>query len=152
MWARFSLGIVVFLLCSLLHTVVVIYVLRIAARLLLRGYAGPRFWHNLVVMQLSTLIVTASHFVQVVIWCAVLLTCGEFETMDLALYASAGNYTTVGTGTVDMSQPWRILAPLEAMNGVLMLGVSTAIAFAVTHRVMESRLKQRAPKEFLDLP
>ena len=152
MWPACFLGLAVLLLCSLIHTVVAIYVLRVVAHLLVTGYAGPRFWHNVLVVQGSVLMVTLSHFLQIVIWGVLLLVCGEVERFDLAFYASTGNYTTVGTGTLVLSEPRRILGPLEAMNGVLMLGVSTGVGYAVLHRVLESRHKERAPQEHQFLP
>jgi hypothetical protein len=152
MWMGCLLGLAVLLLCGLLHTIVAIYVLRIVARLLENGYAGPWFWGNVLVVQISVMVMSVSHFAQIFIWAVLLLICGEFAGLDLAIYASTGNYTTVGTGTVAMPEPWRILGPLEALNGVLMLGVSSAVGFAVMHRVLESRLKGRDPTQGLDLP
>ena len=39
-----------------------------------------------------------------------------------------------------MDRPWRLLGPIEAMDGMLMAGVSAAILFAVLHRLVEHRL------------
>jgi len=38
-----------------------------------------------------------------------------------------------------MSPSWRLLGPLEAVDGMLMFGVSTAMIFAVIQRLLESR-------------
>jgi hypothetical protein len=38
-----------------------------------------------------------------------------------------------------MTPSWRLLGPLEAANGALMFGVSTAIIFAVMQRLIEAR-------------
>jgi hypothetical protein len=38
-----------------------------------------------------------------------------------------------------MTPSWRLLGPLEAANGMLMFGVSTAIIFAVMQRLIEAR-------------
>jgi hypothetical protein len=38
-----------------------------------------------------------------------------------------------------MSPAWRLLGPLEAANGMLMFGVSTAMIFAVIQRLIEAR-------------
>jgi hypothetical protein len=38
-----------------------------------------------------------------------------------------------------MSPSWKLLGPLEAANGALMFGVSTAIIFAVIQRLVLSR-------------
>jgi hypothetical protein len=38
-----------------------------------------------------------------------------------------------------MSRRWRLLGPLEAVNGSLMLGLSAAMLFAVMGRIADSR-------------
>jgi hypothetical protein len=38
-----------------------------------------------------------------------------------------------------MTPSWRLLGPLEAANGALMVGVSTAIIFAVMQWLIEAR-------------
>jgi hypothetical protein len=38
-----------------------------------------------------------------------------------------------------MSPEWRLLGPLEATNGMIMFGVSTAMIFTVIHRLAEAR-------------
>ncbi len=55
------------------------------------------------------------------------------------VYHSAVNYTTLGDDTVVMSARWRLLGPLEAADGMLMFGVSTAMIFAVIQRLIQTR-------------
>ena len=50
------------------------------------------------------------------------------------------NYTTLGYGNVIMTPAWRALGPLEAANGMLLFGVSTALIFAVIQRIIQTRL------------
>jgi len=57
----------------------------------------------------------------------------------LAFYHSAVNYTTLGYGDLIMSPTWRLLGPLEAANGILMFGVSTAMIFTVILRLTQAR-------------
>jgi hypothetical protein len=38
-----------------------------------------------------------------------------------------------------MSPSWKLLGPLEAANGMLMFGVSTAMIFAVIQRLVQAR-------------
>jgi hypothetical protein len=38
-----------------------------------------------------------------------------------------------------MSPPWRLLGPLEAANGMLMFGVTTAMILAVIQRFLQTR-------------
>jgi hypothetical protein len=52
---------------------------------------------------------------------------------------SAENYTTLGDGDVVMSAAWKLLGPLEATDGMLLFGVSTAMIFAIIQRLVQSR-------------
>ena len=56
---------------------------------------------------------------------------GEFTNLHEAIYHSAVNFATLGYGDIVMSEKHRFLGPLEAINGVLMIGVSTAALTAV---------------------
>jgi hypothetical protein len=62
-----------------------------------------------------------------------------------AFYHSAVNFTTLGYGDIVMPPVWRLLGPLEAANGVLMFGLSASAMFAVTNRLLESRLQRQHP-------
>ena len=52
---------------------------------------------------------------------------------------SAVNFTTLGYGDIVMSRRWRLLGPLEAVNGSLMLGLSAAMLFTIMGRIAEAR-------------
>jgi hypothetical protein len=38
-----------------------------------------------------------------------------------------------------MTASWKFLGPLEAANGMLLFGVSTALIFAVIQRIVQAR-------------
>jgi Ion channel len=80
-----------------------------------------------------------AHIVEVAIWAWLFIICGEFQEFGAAYYHSAVNYTTLGYGDVIMSPSWKLLGPLEAADGSLMFGVSTAMVFAVILRLIQIR-------------
>jgi hypothetical protein len=53
------------------------------------------------------------------------------------------NFSTLGYGDIVMSARWRLLGPLEAMNGIVMFSLSTALMFALLTRLIERRLKAK---------
>lgn len=63
---------------------------------------------------------------QVAIWAALFQFLGEFNEYSAAFYHSAVNFSTLGYGDVVMSEERKLLGPLQAINGVLMVGMSTA--------------------------
>ena len=85
-----------------------------------------------------TVVTLAAHVVEITLWALSFVLCGEFSNFTAALYFSGNTYTTLGDSTV-LSTRWRLLAPIEAANGMLMFGVSTAIIFAVIHRLIEAK-------------
>ena len=75
----------------------------------------------------AMLLMLSCNFLQMGIWAILFLVLGEFADFSSALYHSAVNFSTLGYGDVVMSPRWRLLGPLEAANGILMVGVSTAV-------------------------
>jgi hypothetical protein len=82
-----------------------------------------------------------AHLIEIAIWAVLLVICGEFPGFGNAFYHSAVNYTTLGYGDLLMTPSWRLLGPLEAANGALMFGVSTAMVFAVIQRLVLARFE-----------
>jgi len=80
-----------------------------------------------------------AHLISIAVWAVLLVICGEFPELGNAYYHSAVNYTTLGYGDVLLSPSWRLLGPIEATNGALMFGLSTAMIFAVIQRVVLTR-------------
>jgi hypothetical protein len=103
------------------------------------GRAGTSFWIDVLIVMLAMPFLLAAHLIEVALWAALFIICGEFSDFGTAYYHSAVNYTTLGYGDLIMTSSWRLLGPLEAANGALMFGVSTAIIFAVIQRLLETR-------------
>jgi len=104
-----------------------------------RGRVGIHVWSDMAIVALVISFAFVAHLLEIAVWAVLFLLCGEFPGFGTAYYHSAVNYTTLGYGDVLMTPSWRLLGPLEAANGVLMFGVSTAIIFAVMQRLIEAR-------------
>jgi len=103
------------------------------------GRMGRGFWTDMRIVALVILLAMVAHLIEVAMWAVIFLLCGEFEDMGTAYYHSAVNFTTLGYGDVLLSPHWRMLGPLEAANGMLMFGVSTAMVFTVILRLAQTR-------------
>ncbi len=88
------------------------------------------FWPTMGVINGVMLILVIGNIAQVVIWALLFYVLKEFTVFKDAVYHSAVNFTTLGYGDIVMSARHRLLGPLEAMNGVLMIGVSSATLMA----------------------
>jgi hypothetical protein len=83
------------------------------------------------------LLMLIGNLAQVALWAVLFVLLGEFGDFETALYHSAVNYAGLGYGDIVMSEHRRLLGPLEAANGVLMFGVSTALMTAAVFEVIK---------------
>lgn len=129
------LGIATMILCLLLQSLLVVAALRYYMRHENRVHST--FTRAVGVIIGMMLILILASLAQVAVWALLFNVLGEFETLEQALYHSGVNFATLGYGDIVMSEKHRLLGPLEAINGVLMIGVSTAAltrAFTVVIR------------------
>jgi Ion channel len=107
-------------------------------RSLRRGLAGSGFSSDVLVIAFAAMMLLTAHLIEVGVWASVLMLCGEFRGFGVACYHSAINYTTLGYGDIVMSPRWRVLGPLEALDGMLLVGISTAALFTVIQRIVRT--------------
>jgi hypothetical protein len=111
-------------------------------RYLGRHYTGTdgEFWTHkaLPALTLSAVWLLMLHLVEVVLWAVsyLLLMPGEkIATFEEAVYFSVVTFTTLGYGDITLGDhDWRLLSGEEALNGILLVGWSTALLFAVFQR------------------
>jgi Ion channel len=103
------------------------------------GRAGTGFWIDVAIVGLAISFALVAHLIEIALWAVLFVICGEFPEFGTAYYHSAVNYSTLGYGDLIMTPAWRLLGPLEAANGMLMFGVSTAMIFAVIQRLIQAR-------------
>lgn len=87
---------------------------------------SPGFLSSLMVIIGVMVLLLLGNFSQIAIWAALFVRLGEFPTFAEAFYHSGVNFSTLGYGDIVMSDAHKLLGPLQAINGVLMIGVSTA--------------------------
>jgi hypothetical protein len=89
------------------------------------------------------LLLVIGSLVQITIWGVLFWYLGEFSEFTTAAYHSAVNFSTLGYGDIVMSEERRILGPMESINGVLMIGVSTAVLMSTLQDTLRRAYKAR---------
>ena len=132
------------LLCSVLcYALATALIVGMVVRVLPGGHGELGFWRSVGIMMIVTLITAVTHLIEIALWAIALLLCGEMATFETAFYVSAENYTALGYGDIVLSGRRRLLGPLEAVNGLLLFGLSTAVMFAVLNRLITNRLRHQ---------
>jgi hypothetical protein len=119
----------------LIHGVSARGMILVIFRALRRGLVGVSFRRDVIVIMGAAMMLLGAHLVEVMLWAVVLMICGEFHSFGPACYHSAMNYTTLGYGDIVMTPRWRFMGPLEALDGMLLIGLSTAALFGVVQRI-----------------
>jgi hypothetical protein len=82
------------------------------------------------------LVLMIGHASEVLVWAlAYAIVNAAPSGADLAYFAFV-NYATLGYGDITPVEPWRLLGPITAMNGMLLFGWSTAVIFEVLRRAL----------------
>ncbi|HET7108489.1 MAG TPA: ion channel [Candidatus Acidoferrum sp.] len=132
------IGTISTLLTVLVHSLLPPTIVKRVLHHIAQGRGGIWVWDAALIMEF-TLLALAAHFVEIALWALAFVLCGEFSSFSAALNYSGNTYTTLGDTTTVLSARWRMLGPVEAANGMLMFGVSTAIIFAVILRLIEAK-------------
>jgi hypothetical protein len=133
-------GISVLLVSLLLYGMATGLIVQLVVLLIRKKYVEISFWKNIAIMMIISLVTALAHLIQIALWALAIFMCGATETFETAIYWSAQNYTALGYGDVGMSERWRLLGPLEAVNGLLLFGLSTSLMFAILSRLITNRL------------
>jgi hypothetical protein len=140
MFFSLLVGISMLLVSFLSYAMPTALIVQVVVYLIRKGYAGPRFWKNIAVMMFVMLVTAMAHLLQIALWALAILGCGETSTFEKGFYCSGQNYTALGYGDFVFSERWRLLGPLEAINGLLLFGLSTAVMFAILSHLIANRL------------
>jgi hypothetical protein len=105
---------------------------------LFEGFRGTR--QALFGITSTVVVMIGLHALQIAIWAFAyrqLLPDGELPSFEAALYFSFVTFTTLGYGDITLTEGWRLLSGIQALNGILLVGWTTAYLFAVVQRTWE---------------
>ena len=133
---NFVVGVPTMLLCLIVQVVVVFWCVRYCSRQT-DGDASSAGWLRTIrPLSVSMLAMMIANLLQIAVWGGLFVLLGEFEDLYAAIYHSAVNFTSLGYGDVVMKQEWKLLGPLEAANGVLMMSMTAAALTAILQYII----------------
>ena len=88
-----------------------------------------------VVILIIVLALFTLHGIEIWLYAAVYLVIGAVQSLEAAVYFSTITYASIGFGDSEMAHTWRLVGAIEGINGVLLLGWSTAFFVTVIARL-----------------
>ncbi|MDN3919637.1 ion channel [Roseateles violae] len=129
-------GLPTMLLCLFLQAAFSFWCVRYFTRRSHRLGAGDSAFQQLRPLLAVMVVLMLGNFLQITLWGLLFMLLGEFKELYEAVYHSAVNFSSLGYGDVVMSTRWKLLGPLEAANGVLMFGMTSAALMTILQQLI----------------
>jgi hypothetical protein len=95
-----------------------------------------------VIMAAAVLLATALHGVEALAWAAAFRFLGAIPDNRSAMLYSLNAMTTYGHESVSLEAHWQMMGALEALNGMLLFGLTTAFLFAMIQEVWQGHRRR----------
>ena len=91
-------------------------------------------WHVILIatsgIGVAGLLLAVLHGIEAAIWAAAYVWLGALDSLKDAVLYSLDSMTTRGASGLTLEPHWQLMGALEAANGMLLFGISTAFIFA----------------------
>jgi hypothetical protein len=139
MLEQIALGAALMAVTTVVHTVCTI-----ASLWFLRAIHAERWGvrsHSTAAFLVAAIVVMLffAALIEAAIWAATYVQLEAISSFEEALYFSIVTFTTLGYGDITLNQDWRLLCSIEAANGIILFGWSTALVFASVRRIAGAR-------------
>jgi hypothetical protein len=99
-----------------------------------RDHFVPSFVRYTLMIVLTGTLLMAGHFVEVMVWAITYGLVGIAPPSIQLIYLAFDNYTTLGYSELVAPEQWRLLRPMTALNGIMLIGWSTALIIEILRR------------------
>jgi hypothetical protein len=105
-----------------------------------------------VVMSIAVTLATLLHGIEGALWAGAYRALGALPDSKSAMLYSLSALTSYGHANLYLEGQWQMMGALEALNGMLLFGLTTAFLFAMIQRIWPagSRVRARRSQERKD--
>ena len=129
-------GLSLIVLTMAIHATAIVMLAFVGVRIRVRlETRGLKVWSLIAILicviGVMGLLLAVLHGIECAIWAAAYLWLGALDSPMDALLFSVDLMSTRGASGLTLQRPWRMMGALEAVDGMLLFGVSTAYLFSV---------------------
>jgi hypothetical protein len=127
-----------------IHAVGLMLIYREVIRIMNIAVVRRRFFPMFVVVMASVaLLATVLHGLEGTLWALAYRLLHALPDDKSAMLYSLGAMTTYGHANLFLMERWQLMGALEALNGTLLFGLTTAFLFAMIREVWDIERRQR---------
>jgi hypothetical protein len=134
-----AIGLLTMMGCLIVQVSFTLWSVRYSVRNAVAPGSGKGLFAGICTLLMAMVIMMLGNFLQIVLWGTLFLWLGEFSEFYEAVYHSGVNFTSLGYGDVVMSAERKLLGPLEALNGILMLGLTSAALLGILQHLTKGQ-------------
>jgi hypothetical protein len=138
-----SLGLLTMTVCLAFQAMASVYAARYFVWVAKRPTGRNPWWTIFLRFSVLMIVLMLGNIAQVVVWALLYNWLGAIESFETAMYFSGVTFTSLGFGDVVLVGHMRLLAPLQAANGLMMYGISTAVFIAAIQNATTKWLAAR---------
>lgn len=132
-----SLPLIVF--CVVIHVVGLGFINQNVDRIAGAALARHRLTFRFVVAMGTVIVaITALHGIEAAVWAGAYQALGAVPDAQSAMLYSLGALTSYGHAQLFLEPQWQLMGTLEALNGIMLIGLSTAFMFAMIQKLWPS--------------
>lgn len=135
MFMNVVVGCVLIFITTCLHAAAMVLVVRGCRLAHAEDWAGKSHFTKAITVSILVLVLFLAGLIGAGVWAGAYLALGTFSGFEEAAYFSVVTYTTLGFGDVTIEGSRRLLAGLQAANGIIIFGWTTAIIVTAVQRL-----------------
>jgi voltage-gated potassium channel Kch len=136
------IGLPMMMLCLMIQTAAAFWGVRHYVRRTARLNSRGGFFVSIRPLLSAMVLMMIGTFAQIIVWGVLFVMLNEFPDYHTAIYHSAVNFASLGYGDIVMTKPWKMLGALEAVSGVLMLGMTSAALMAILSQMIKVQRRE----------
>ena len=103
------------------------------------------------ILGITAIILASKHYLDIALYAFAYWffeNASQLTDFESALYFSSVTYTTLGYGDIVLTDGWRLMCGIQAMNGTLLFGWSTALLFFLVQKLWFANVAPETKGEF----
>lgn len=100
-----------------------------------KRFGRPSLFRFVSIMGAVVFVATFLHAMEAAIWALAYLVLGALPGSRVGMFYSLNAITSLGHDNIYLAPRFDLLGPIEALNGIMLFGLTTAFLFAILQRV-----------------
>jgi hypothetical protein len=144
-YADWTFGLPLIVLTLVIHVLGLLFIDEKVARV--KSDVVERYGYRVVfvvIIGATAMLIAVMHGIEAVLWAVIYWIFGALPDYRDAVLYSLSAMTSYGHANVVLEKRWQLMGALEALDGMLLFGVTTAFLFGIIQRARE--LQARRPR------